>query len=119
MQIRERQRLDQPDRRLVVGVRLPREPGDDVRAETEHREPLRQPVDARPVGLRGVPVPAHALEDPVRSRLEWCVEVRRHVARSLDQQPGDGVIDLGRFDRRQPEADLRDGAHKSIQQLAQ
>src|SRR5207247_313242 len=43
VEVGERQRANQVERGAVIRVRLPREPGDHVRPETEDGEPLRQP----------------------------------------------------------------------------
>src|SRR5207249_7928736 len=67
VEVGERQRANQVERGAVIRVRLPREPGDHVRPETEDGEPLRQPFEPRPVRLGGVPVPPHALEQDRKS----------------------------------------------------
>jgi hypothetical protein len=62
---------------------------------------------------------AHPLEDAIRPGLQRRVEMSREVRGGVDQEPGDRVVDLGRFDGRQTEADLGDGRDEGFEEITQ
>src|SRR2546422_9704947 len=96
----------------MIGVRLTWKAGDHVRAQTKDGQPLREPLDPRPVGLGRVPVPAHALQHTVGTRLQRRVQMRRQIARRFDEEPGERVVDLRGFDAAEAEADSGDGGYE-------
>ncbi len=103
----------------MIGVGFARESGDDIRAETKYREPLGEPFDPGAIGFRRVPMPAHALEDAVRARLERRVQMRGEMTRRFDEEPGERVVDFGGFDAAKPESDVRDGLDEGLEKHAQ
>ena len=119
MQVSERQRLHERARRRVIRGSLSREAGDDVGAETEHGEPRGQPLEPRAVRPGRVPVSSHALEHAIGSRLQRGVDMRGQVPRRFDQQPRHLVVDLRRFDGREPEPHGGDGGDERVEQLPQ
>ena len=119
VQIGEGQRGNQRHGRSVIVVGLAREAGDDVRPESEHRQPGGEPLQAGSVRLGRVPVAAHALEHAVGSRLQRGMQMGREMPGGLDQEPGNRVIDLGGFDRGEPEADGGDGGDQRLEQVSQ
>ena len=103
MQVRERERLDERDRRAVVGLAL--SPGKPVRTSAPRQAPGRRraalehdvAVSGRAVG------PAHRGEEPIRAALERQVEVR--AERGRDGRVGEELErELERLDRRQAQA---------------
>ncbi len=104
---------------VVVLIRLIRKSRDDVGAQAEDGQPLREPLDPRAVGLGSVPVASHALQDAVRARLQRRVQVRRDVTRRLDQEVGEGVVDFRGLDGGESEPCLRNRCDKALQEAAQ
>ena len=107
VQIRERQPFDEGHGRRKVVVAFPWEPHDDVGAESEDREPRRESLDRAAVRLRCVPVTSHAAQQPIRSRLQWRMEMRSDAQRVGRQQLEQLVVHLGRLERRQTKANAR------------
>ena len=73
MEVCERQGAEKRKRGAVVLIRFSGKSGDHIGSQTKDRQPFRQPLDARPIRLRRIPVPPHALEDAVGARLQWRV----------------------------------------------
>src|SRR5437762_4422253 len=62
---------------------------------------------------------AHALQDAVGTGLHRRMEVRGEVAWSLDEQPGERVVDFRRLDARETKPDGRHGVDQGLDQLSE
>src|SRR5204862_2574878 len=112
-------RLHQRDGGAVIGLGLPRKPRDHVRAKSEHRQPLGEPIEPGAVRLGRIPVATHALEDAVRPRLQGRMEMRGEALRCFDEEGRDRVVDLCGLYRGKPEADGGDGPDEGFDELTQ
>ncbi len=119
VEIRERQAVDQRERRLVIRLGFAGEAGNHIGAEAEDGQARGQPCEPRAVRLGGVPMPAHALQYPVRARLQRRVQMRREVTWRFDQQARDRVVDFGRLDGGETKAHVGDSGDQCFEQLAQ
>ena len=78
----------------VVGLGLPGEAGDDVRAQSEDGQAFGNLEHPAPVRLACVPAP-HRTQDRIRTALEGHVEVRCQPPTRGRQQLDQAIVHLG------------------------
>ena len=103
----------------MIVIAFSGEPDDDVGAESESRHSCGQRQAAFAVGCRGIPMPAHALQDRIAAGLQRRMKMRCQPMGSVAHEIHQTLVDFGSLHGRESESGTFHLGYQALHQTPQ